>query len=139
MACVIMFHYYLIRSVLSHSDVTFQPLLMWELSLGFELSIYLIPKLNVLVRQRQKDKQINKQKNPKIHYQDQTLPTSTDSLLPDQGLFFQSNPFSSPLQPIPWQLHNCFVHLVLWSLPNNFPGDTISNGLMKCELETLPL
>lgn len=73
-----------------------------------------------------------------IYYQDQTLPTSTDTFLPDQGLFFQSNPFSSPLQPISWQLHNCSVHLVLWSFHNNFPGDTKSNGLMKCELETLP-
>lgn len=64
MTCVIMFHYYLICSVLSHSDVTFQALLMRELNLGFELPICLIPKLNVLVRQHQKDKQINKQKNP---------------------------------------------------------------------------
>lgn len=90
-----------------------------------------------MVRQHLK-KQTNEQKNP-IYNQDQTLTTSTDTLLPDQDLVFRSNPFSSPLQPILLQFHNFSVHLVLWSLHNNFPGDTISNDLMNCELDALPL
>lgn len=67
----------------------------------------------------------SKKKSEWSYYQDQTLPTSTNNLLPDQGFIFQPNPFSSPLQPIPWQFHNCSVHLFLWSLPDNFPGVTI--------------